>query len=72
MELLREFPTINIREGEYKVEQIYRAEAVWICNSLRHLIGVSRIDEHSFDSDHVFLRRLKEVFESHVQSKLEF
>lgn len=71
IDLLRGFSSYEFKEGEYDLEQIYSADSVWICNSLRHIIGVSRIDDHSFDSDHDFLKQLKETFENHVQSKLE-
>ncbi|NGP76078.1 hypothetical protein G3570_05515 [Balneolaceae bacterium YR4-1] len=71
IDLLLGFSSYEFKEGEYDLEQIYSADSVWICNSLRHIIGVSRIDDHSFDSDHDFLKQLKETFENHVQSKLE-
>ena len=72
IELMSQFHSYNIEEGEYSPEQIYRADSVWICNSLRHIIGVSRIDDHTYNANHDVLNRLKKAYDNHVQSELKY
>lgn len=72
IDILGRSGSYEIKEGEYDFEHILQADSVWICNSLRHMIGVSRIDKHHFDSEHDFLNRLKNEFERRVQKELEF
>ena len=71
IELIGKMESCDIKEGEYSIAEIYRAESVWVCNSLRHIIGVARIDDRDYDISHEVLYRLKAVFDEYVQSELK-
>jgi branched-subunit amino acid aminotransferase/4-amino-4-deoxychorismate lyase len=70
LEILSTFSSYDIKKGRFTLKDIKRAEAVWICNSLRHIIGVSGIDDHGFDPGHDFLHRIQNAYDSHVKSEL--
>lgn len=71
IELVTQIEDFDIKEGEYVLDDIYESEAVWICNSLRHLIAVSKIDKRNFDPNHDLLKRLKGLYDNYVQSELK-
>ncbi len=71
IELINKMERYDIKEGPYVLDDIYNAEAVWICNSLRHLIAVTRIDKRIFDPNHDLLKRLKGLYDNYVQNELK-
>lgn len=72
IDIIKQLESVELNEGTYSLEQLYQAESVWICNSLRHIIGVSRIDEQNFNCNHKLLNELKGKFENLVQTEPEF
>lgn len=52
----------EVKEGAFSVESIKDADTVWICNSLKEIQLVKRIDDIEFDTTVPFIQKLKEVF----------
>ncbi len=52
----------NVIEGEFKLDHILDADAVWVSNSVREVLPVSQIDQQLFDADHELLKKLRNRF----------
>ena len=59
----------NLKIGEFSLEDIKRADFVWITNSLKEVTVVERIDEVSFPPEHEILSFLK--LQLHHQKETE-
>lgn len=68
--LIRESDGITFEEGKFQPEDIYKANAVWICNSVRELVPVSRIDVVSYDPQNVLFKQLKESYQKFLHGEL--
>lgn len=61
----------ELREGRFSLDQLFDAEAVWICNSVRELLPVKKIDSYSFNAEHVLLDELKARFHQFKEANLQ-
>lgn len=69
--LISESDDIALKEGKFRPEDILKADAVWICNSVRELVPVSRIDNVAYDSHHSFLKQLRESYQKILHAELD-
>lgn len=69
--LIRESDDIALEEGKFRSEDIYKADAAWICNSVRELVPVSRIDSVTYDFQHFLLKQLGESYKKFLHSELD-
>ncbi|SMO68824.1 aminotransferase class IV [Fodinibius sediminis] len=53
---------LEMREGIYSVESLYKAEAVVLCNSVREIMAVSKVDGHVFETDHPVVSELQQLY----------
>lgn len=60
-----------VKEGEYLLEHLNEAAAVWICNSVREVLPVQRVNDLQFDIGHSFLVELNENFRNYRNHHLE-
>ncbi|MDZ7715444.1 MAG: aminotransferase class IV [Balneolaceae bacterium] len=60
----------TVKQGRYTSKEILKAEAVWICNSVREIVHVSQIEDKEFEVNHWAVNRLKEKFEGYKKQKL--
>lgn len=65
---LTEHNGVNVIEGQFILEDIKSADAVFSTNSLREVVPVSSIDEVRFDLNHKFIGFVKELFK-HFKKK---
>lgn len=70
IQLVEEHSELEILEGKYSLKDIYEADAVWICNSVREVMAVSQIDDVAYNPDHHIVDQLKESFKKFIQSEL--
>lgn len=68
---LREYHGLNVIEGQFTLEEIKSAEAVFSTNSLREVVPVSSIDEVKFDSTNESIKTVKRVYESFKKRNLK-
>tara|TARA_R110000868_G_scaffold37111_10_gene131554 strand:- start:42020 stop:42868 length:849 start_codon:yes stop_codon:yes gene_type:complete len=71
IELTRKMEGINLIEGEYHLEEILQAEAVFTTNSIREIRLVESIDNNQFDVKHSSIAGIKEQFEDFKQANLK-
>lgn len=71
LDLLRDMNHVQISEGSYEPAELQAAEAAWVCNSLREIQPVARLDEVKYRESHPVIYRLKESFRRYVESNLE-
>lgn len=62
---------MDLKEDKYLPEHLDKADAVWICNSVREILPVKEINNHPFDIHHDFLQQLKSKFEEYRNEHLE-
>jgi branched-subunit amino acid aminotransferase/4-amino-4-deoxychorismate lyase len=70
MELLEDDLGIPVEEGTFPVEAIEKAELVWICNSVKEIAPVGRIDDISYPAEAVIYDKLQSAFRSYRSRKL--
>ncbi|MDZ7773663.1 MAG: aminotransferase class IV [Balneolaceae bacterium] len=71
LKLLRRMGDLQVKEGAFGLEELQEADAAWVCNSLREIQPVSRLDDVSYDMAHPIHRRLDEAFDAYVERNLE-
>lgn len=69
--LIGEFDGVVLKEGEYFLEEIYKADAVWICNSVREVVAVSQVDGVRYNEDHFVNEKLKESYKNFLLKELK-
>lgn len=62
---------LELREGRFNPEDLRNADAVWICNSVRELLSVKKIDSYSFNVEHNLLDELKARFHQFKEANLQ-
>lgn len=70
IDLIKRRGGVEIKEGEFGIKDILKAEAVWICNSVRELLAVSQIDGQKYNIRHPFVNTLKSDFETYLKEEL--
>ncbi|MBO6523960.1 MAG: aminotransferase class IV [Balneolaceae bacterium] len=68
---LTEHNGVNVIEGQFTLEEIKKAEAVFATNSLREVVLVSSIDEVRFDSTHDSIEIVRRVYERFKKRNLK-
>lgn len=71
MELLEEMHTVQLKKGRFPMDEIKAADAVWVCNSVKEILPICRIDEVKFDSSNPLAQSLQKCFESYLKANLE-
>ncbi len=61
---------LNVQEGKYRLDELNKAETVWITNSVREIQFVRSIDGQEFDTDSEFCNKLLSDFERLKEEKL--
>lgn len=70
IEVLKNSTACKVEEGSFSPDEVLNAEAVWICNSVRELVPVGRIDDQSFPARHPLFEEIKEKFVEYRDQKL--
>ena len=71
MRLINEHSEYKLKEGEFCVEAIYNAEAVFCCNSVMEINSVSEVDGNIFSSAHPVIEELRVLFEEYKSENLK-
>ncbi|SHE45311.1 branched chain amino acid aminotransferase apoenzyme [Fodinibius roseus] len=71
LDIIDRHPAYRCREGSYAVEKLYQADAVALCNSVREITPVRRIDNHTFDTNHPVFNELKQLYSDYRDQKLK-
>lgn len=61
---------ISEEEGRYPLHDLLEADAAFVCNSVRELVPVSRIDNVTLDTAHPQLKKLKEAYRNYREGHL--
>ncbi|MFH5831140.1 aminotransferase class IV [Halalkalibaculum sp. DA384] len=70
LHLLKTELNAPVSEGAFSLEQLKKADAAWICNSVRELVPVASVDGHTFPGAHPFVKELKKKIKSYRQKLL--
>ncbi|MEO9885590.1 MAG: aminotransferase class IV [Balneola sp.] len=68
--MIKEDPALTFLESEFKPDDIYNADAVFCTNSVMEIKAVSMVDDHSFDTQHTILSKLKKEFSAYKAENL--
>jgi len=60
------------REGQYSLDHIKEADSVWICNSVREVLAVKKIDDIKFDIDHPAIKKLQNRYSAFRRANTKF
>lgn len=71
IELAKSETGLNIRQGKYPLQELYQAEGVFACNSVREIVTVSSIDDNKFSQNHSAIAKLKTDLEHYKSSRLD-
>jgi len=71
MELILNMENHEIGEGEYKPEEIAKADQVWLTNSVREIRWVKEIDGREYSTDSQFRFNLEKALESYKEEHLK-
>lgn len=70
MECIEYKSPYSLDTGMFKLNELYEADYVFVCNSIRQLVPVHAIDDVSYNEQSNPFRLLKQVFEKHLTSEL--
>jgi len=62
---------ISVTEGQFSRDELLQADFVFICNSLRDVIPVKAIDDHTFSTKNPLFDTLREHYEIRKKNNLE-
>lgn len=62
LEMIGESNRWKCQEGKYTLDHLLDADSVWICNSVREVLAVEKIDSEKFDTDHPVIKKLQERY----------
>lgn len=62
IDLIRQNGNWELQKGQFKLEHLAEADAAFICNSVRELLPVKKVDDYSFDVEYTVLNKLKKRF----------
>lgn len=71
LDLIDSHRTYRCRQGSFAVEALREADAVALCNSVREIMPVRRIDNHTFDTGHPVLNGLKQLYSAFRHQNLK-
>lgn len=61
-----------LKRGRYAPEQLERADTVWVCNSVREIAPVTRLDAYSYEADREFLSDLYGRYQQYKKGNLVY
>lgn len=70
LEILDSSSSYRAEEGAYPLSDLPDAEAVWICNSVRELVPVERIDDRPYATQHPVCKDIEKRFAAYRDQKL--
>ncbi len=71
IELIDQDSELELMEGEFELEDIYSAEAVFCTNSVMEMMPVSGIDDHLYKTEHSVFEKLKGDFKVYKERSLK-
>lgn len=70
-ELIAQNKDWELQQGQFTLEDLSRADAVWMCNSVREVLPVEKVDNHTFDVKYALLSELKKQFKQFRDTNLK-
>jgi branched-subunit amino acid aminotransferase/4-amino-4-deoxychorismate lyase len=71
IEIIGKMDSFKVREGEFTLQDVQKADTCWITNSVMNLKSVSKIDEKRFSSEDTFFDELKSHLSSYIEQHLQ-
>lgn len=71
IELIENDEELSLLEGEFELNDVYEAEAMFCCNSVMEIKSVSGIDDCSYKAGHPIIEKLKNNFKVFKENSLE-
>lgn len=71
IQLINDHKDWELWEGQFSLEDLFHADTVWICNSVRELLPVKKVDSYSFNVEHELLKNLKARFHQFKEANLQ-
>lgn len=70
LDLIRRQLDYGLEEGQYSLDQIMKAGEVWMCNSVRGLVPVAKIDDRKFDTNLTVFKALKNNYIAYLEDAI--
>ncbi len=70
IKLLEKEPEMSVIQGRFRLENMLDADCVFLTNSIKELLPVSRINEHMFPTEHPSFVHIKEAFAKYRDQNL--
>lgn len=70
LQVIRNLTEYRVAEGKFSPEELQNADAVWVCNSVRELVPVRRIDNQEYPTQHPVFKELRQKFTAYRNQKL--
>lgn len=62
---------LSCQQGSYSMQDIANAECIWVCNSVREIVPVRKVNNRTFDPSHPLLEELRNQFKEYRQNHLK-
>lgn len=62
LQMIDEDSSWELEQGKYDLNQLWKADAAFMCNSVREILPVKQVDEKIFDTRNEFLKGLQNRF----------
>lgn len=59
LDMIQEGNGWNYQEGKYSLDHVFNADSVWVCNSVREILAVKKIDSRKFNTTHPAIKKLQ-------------
>lgn len=69
--IINQQDSLRLKEGKYAPSHLLRADAVWMCNSVREILPVEKIDNVRFDVDNSVIKWIMKQFKQYRKAKVK-
>lgn len=70
MHVLKEVMDIEVKAGKFMPDNLKQADEAWICNSVKEVAPVARLDDVPFGTASAFTEELQSQFKTYLQTQL--
>ena len=71
LDIIRE-TGIPLRTGRFEPSVLHQADAVWMCNSVREICPVTRLDDRRYDAENPVLEQVTVHYENFKRRRLRY
>jgi branched-subunit amino acid aminotransferase/4-amino-4-deoxychorismate lyase len=71
IDLIQDSSSLKVEVGKYPLKMVLNADFAWVCNSVRELMPIQSVNQHTFDTESELLADLQQQYQEFCNTNLE-